>query len=181
MVERLLEQFRTQPGATFVEVPVNYYGWRWVTDIVRFRPGPVCGAVVEPFEVETRLTEVNTTIRRVHRNGTIYPDYLRTSKDLEAGGVLSWLVVLATRENAKVLASHANTFAEAFNGHRSPDGSRSALLVLDPLRTCAPRPFQVGRLLQAGCLEGTLEQLCPYDDKLDFERQWRRGQQRGEN
>lgn len=181
MVEQLVEELRSQPGTIFVEVPVSHFGWRWVMDIVRFRPRPVCGCHVEPFEVETRLTDVNAIIRRMHQNAAIYPQYLRSTKDLDPANVRSWLVLLATRENAEVLADHANTFAQAFNGHRCPEGSRSALFIMDPLAPRRPRFLQIERLLRAGCLESTLDQLCRYEDKLDFQRQWRRCRQQSEN
>ncbi|MDP9236057.1 MAG: hypothetical protein M3P30_01430 [Chloroflexota bacterium] len=182
VVEAVISQYTKNECVVMPENPYNLYGVRGVIDIARYAPTFMSGCHADFLEVETRLSDVNAVIRKIRERGLVYPQYLKAARQIELGQVSSWLVLLATRENAEVVLTYANTFATLFGmGTRVPqaDGIRYGLCFADPLTFGGVRALPLLPLMEADTLEETLGDVCRYNDKPDVERallRWRRGE-----
>jgi len=173
LVEAVISFYTRTECVVMPETPYNVYGVRGVVDVSRFAPALMAGCRTDVVEVETRIMDVNALIRKIRERGLIYPKHLLEARQVQVGQVTSWLVLLATRENAEVIIEYANTFASLFGtGTRVPqaDGVRYGLCLADPLAFSGVHAVPLTPLMEAESLVETLVDLCPFTDKPDVER-----------
>lgn len=178
-VEALVAKLHAEGLRPKTEVTYSRYGERGSVDVCCLEaPGSADGATgCAVYEVWTQITNPNQALRKLDEKARVVPEVVAQQEAIPTPShVRAHLVLLATKQNMELIASHRQTLLSKFSEGLT-SGTRFLLQAFDPiagdLHTLLPAPQRAG----GGLDSSELRRWSRFPSRAAFLEAWRERRQ----